>query len=267
MLTARAGLALAIILMISADRATSATVLSFEDLKSFEQVGAYYNGGKGSKGSGPGPMYGVTFSTPYAVAFIPTTPYPNDPSPPTVLLLADPSGNTPTGSPLSMTMDVSGGFAGELGYYYLAIGSTASSVAIYSGLDGTGKQLAMKALELGNQAVFSNLIELKFAGTARSVVFKGGNDQLAFDNISFQSVPEPGSALLMALGFLSVFFVHSARHLMASASCQAASTAGSTTEGSASGVQLASPLLSGLWDDDMRNPPKSTSPDSSYCAL
>jgi hypothetical protein len=113
-------------------------------------------------------------------------------------------------------MDVSGGFAGELDFYYLGIGSTASSVAIYGGLDGTGKQLANQALKLGNQEVFSNLIAVKFAGTAHSVVFSGGNNQLAFDNISFQSVPEPGSALLLATGLLSVFFVRGARHARSS---------------------------------------------------
>ena len=85
---------LAVGFLSGAERANGATVLTFEKLKSFEQVDGYYNGGKGSQGTGPGPMYGVTFSTPYAVAFIPTTPYPNDPSPPTALLLADPSGQT-----------------------------------------------------------------------------------------------------------------------------------------------------------------------------
>ena len=43
--------------------AAGGTTLTFEGLKNYEEVENYYNGGKGSKGSGPGTNYGVTFSS------------------------------------------------------------------------------------------------------------------------------------------------------------------------------------------------------------
>ena len=75
-------------------------------------------------------------------------------------------------------------------------------MTIWSGLDGTGTQLAQLSLTLvpTTSEVFSPPTTLSFAGTARSVVFAGGNDQLALDNISFQSVPEPTSWTLLASG-------------------------------------------------------------------
>ena len=119
-------------------------VLTFEGLRNLEQVDDYYNGGSGSLGSGPGPNYGITFSS-NALALVRQTPFPGDPSPPTVLLL----GNTGIGAgqPLSMTMDVSGGFSTGLVFYDIAIGRTAT-VNIYSGLDGTGTLLAQETLPL-----------------------------------------------------------------------------------------------------------------------
>jgi hypothetical protein len=219
MMNLRTGLLLAAVLVSHAGGAAGGTTLTFEGLKNFEQVENYYNGGMGSRGSGPGPSYGVTFSRD-ALAYIPgefhgkVTPYPGDPSPPTVLLLGDLSRRVPEGYPLSMTMNVSGGFVGALTFYDIAIVRTAT-VTIWSGLDGTGTELATLNLPLvpvSNEA-FAGPETMSFSGTAHSVVFSGGNDQLALDNISFQSVPEPASWLLVALGIGGVFFVRGARRL------------------------------------------------------
>jgi hypothetical protein len=207
------------LLAIHTGAAAGGTLLTFDTLKNFEQVGNYYDGGMGSLGSGPGPNFGVTFSS-QAFAYVPgeqsgtVTPFPGDPSPPTVLLLGDFTNGFAQGAPLTMTMDVAGGFGGALIFYDLAI-VRAATVTIWSGLDGTGTQLAQLSLTLVpvTSEVFSAATALSFAGTAHSVVFAGGNDQLALDNISFQSVPEPTSWLLLALGLgSSVVFLRGRRH-------------------------------------------------------
>lgn len=182
----------------SGGHARAAFLLTFEGLKSGEQVTNYYNGGNGSFGSGPGPADGVTFST-NALAYIPSTPFPGDPSPPTVLLLGDPSGTLAGGTPLTMTMDVAGGFTQSITFYDIAIDRTAT-VQVWSGPDGTGTMLAQETLPLlpPTSPVFTGPETLPFSGTANSVVFTGGNQQLAIDDISITpatAVPEPREAL------------------------------------------------------------------------
>jgi hypothetical protein len=101
-----------------------------------------------------------------------------------------------------MTMDVTGGFSGDLVFSYVAIGR-AGSAQIWSGLDGTGTMVALQALATVPNPVFSNPIDVPFAGTAQSVVFTGGNLQLALDDITFPNfapAPEPSSWLLLAVG-------------------------------------------------------------------
>ena len=77
-------------------RASADFTMTFEGLQNFEGVANYYNSGLGSLGSGPGPNYGVTFDT-NSAAYIPgqqsgnITPFPGDPSSPTVLLLFNPA--------------------------------------------------------------------------------------------------------------------------------------------------------------------------------
>ncbi len=216
MMNLRTGLLLAAVLASHAGGAAGGMTLTFEGLKNFEAVEDYYNGGKGSKGSGPGTNYGVTFSS-NALAYIPgefhgkARPYPGDPSPPTVLLLGDLGHRFPGGHPISMTMDVSGGFVGALTFYDIDIERKAT-VTIWSGLDGTGTKLATLTLALTAEA-FGNAETMSFKGKARSVVFSGGNDQLVLDNISFQSVPEPASWLLVALGIGGAYLVRGARRL------------------------------------------------------
>ncbi len=204
MKTPATGIGLIAVLALCSNLAWAGNVLTFDGLKNLEPVGEYYNGGKGGMGTGPGPKYGITFSA-NGVAYIPgkqsgnVTPFPGDPSPPTVLL--DFNMGTGAGQPVMTTMDITGGSSGALVFYYIAIG-TKPKVQIYSGLDGGGMLLASQnfavtGTELSN-AVFSNAESIKFAGTARSVVFTGGNQQLALDNISFAAVPEPSGWISLA---------------------------------------------------------------------
>jgi hypothetical protein len=204
---ATGGLLLGIFFALCGNMAAAGEVLTFEGLQNFEPVANYYNGGKGGLGTGPGPNYGITFSA-TGVAFIPgkafgkVTPFPNDPSPPTVLLDADMQ--NPAGQSTAITMNVSGGFSKAMIFYYLALDGMLE-IKIYSGLNGAGMKLADQKFAKTGQ-LFSNEQAMEFPGTAKSVVFTGGNDQLALDNISFASVPEPAGwiTLMTGLGCLSM---------------------------------------------------------------
>lgn len=187
--------------------AAEQVVLTFEGLKSGEAVNNYYAGGKGSQGTGPGPNYGITFTGPVvdgqndAIAYIPAKPFPNDPSPPTVLLLASEFSTIPPGQPISAYMNVSPGFSGFLGLYYAAV-DTDASVQIYSGINGTGTLLASMKLPFTSTTtgIFDpNEIDVSFSGVARSAVFSGGNQQAAFDDIRL-TTPEPASPVLLLIG-------------------------------------------------------------------
>ncbi len=182
-------------------------LLTFEGLKNGEAVNNYYAGGNGSLGTGPGPNYGITFTGPVvdgqndAIAYIPKTAFPNDPSPPTVLLLASELSVIPAGQPISAYMNVSPGFSGSLGWYYAAIDSNAT-VQIYSGMNGSGTLLASKTLPFTSQTIGifdPNEIDVSFSGVAHSAVFSGGNQQVAFDDIRL-TIPEPASPVLLVIG-------------------------------------------------------------------
>ena len=201
-----AGVVFGIVSAVGFNTVSAGVVLTFEGLNNFEPVADYYDGGMGGLGTGPGPNDGITFSA-NGLAYIPgkqsgtITPFPGDPSPPTVLL--DDNTSAPAGSPVSTIMDVSGGFSGALLFYYIAIGRM-PEIKIYSGLDGTGTLLADKTFsttgtELSN-AVFSPAELITFSGTAQSVVFVGGSDQLGMDNITFVSVPEPAGWISLTTG-------------------------------------------------------------------
>jgi hypothetical protein len=209
------------ICVVGARHASAGQILTFEGLKNFEQVDNYFNDGTGSLGSGPGPNYGITFS-PYALAYIPgqqtgkVTPFPGDPSPPTVLLTFNTANPFGAGYPTSITMDDSNGFSNGLVFYDIDIGRT-GTVQIWSGADGHGTILAQQSLPITSEA-FSGPTTLLFPGTAHSVVFTGGNDQLAIDNISFvTSVAEPSTLSSMLIGIGTLFAVYLVRRRKAAA--------------------------------------------------
>jgi hypothetical protein len=177
----------------------------------------YYNGGLGSLGSGPGPNFGVTFSSNSI------TGIPGD----------KPGGNTntalvPSGNVLfflgggASIMDVAGGLKTGFSFFYSAVNNP-GSVNIYSGLDETGSVLATIALPTTptagapgcNGEPFCPYIPVgaTFAGTALSVGFIGVNNQIAFADITLgsanptPSVPEPSTWAMMILGFAGVGFM------------------------------------------------------------
>ena len=185
--------------------------LTFDGLQNFEQIGDYYDGGTGSLGSGPGPDEGITFSSD-ALAYMrgvqsgSPNPFPGQPSP-AVLLVFNTGNPYNAGYPTSITMDVSQGFTQALCFYYIAIGRE-GLVSVYSGPDGTGAVLATQALATTLES-FTGPMTVSFAGVAESVVFTGGNDQMALDNITIQTVPEPAGwiSLTLHLAAFALLFV------------------------------------------------------------
>ena len=194
--------------------ASAATVtLNFDGLTCYEFVGSYYNGGTGSLGSGPGPNYGISFSS--NAETIPDYFHPgscasgnsgtntgNMPSDPNGLFFLSGS---------AAVMNVPAGFTTGFSFFYNAE-NVAGSVQVYSGLNSTGTLLATLDLpttgSCGTTPTFCvwDPIGVSFSGTAESVNFAGTENQIVFDNITLGAstptggVPEPSTFLLLGVG-------------------------------------------------------------------
>jgi hypothetical protein len=169
----------------------------------------YYAGGFGSFGSGPGPGYGVTFSSGLYIC-----------APPPVGTCTGTLG-IPSGSALipgngPSIMNVSGGFTTGLSFYYSS--QHGAAVDIYSGLDGTGTLLASLFLP-GNESFEPPCpigpsycpftpAGIGFAGTAYSVNLVPVTGDVAFADINLGSiepatgVPEPLTITLFSMGLI-----------------------------------------------------------------
>jgi hypothetical protein len=186
----------------------SSVTLTFTGLQDEEAIDNYYNGGVGGNGSGPGPNYGIAFSS-NSLAIISeadggTGNFDNVPPPAgtTIAFFLNGVGDT---------MDVAAGFDTGFSFDYSA--TTTGSVSVYSGLDGTGTLLATLNLAAndGTSCDSSDFTYtcwteqgVAFGGTAESVVFGGAADFIGFANITIgassvppPSTPEPGSLVLL----------------------------------------------------------------------
>jgi hypothetical protein len=201
-------------LLVGAPARGASIVLTFQGLKQGEQVLSFYSAGLGSMNSGPGPAFGVTFTSNAAV-LNDEKHYMGEPTPPEVMLLGN--NTVPGGQPVGATMNVAGGFISDFSFYYGAIEGSSrdvpQAVQIFSDANGSGTMLASMNLPMtpgsnltGPLAVFTAApVDIPFAGVARSVVFTGGNQQIVYDNIQFTSaIPEPATLVLVAEGSLCV---------------------------------------------------------------
>jgi PEP-CTERM motif len=167
--------------------ADTGTLIDFEEPASFDSIGSFYDG------------VGVVF-TPDALALQNDElgPYfSNAPSPIGVMFAAGPDA----------TMNVGVGFKDSISFSYSSSALVISAVNVYSGLDGTGTLLASFNLVSNAQLGCSDspycrfdTVSSTFGGIARSVTFGASTGAAVFDNVAITAVPEPTSAVLMALG-------------------------------------------------------------------
>jgi hypothetical protein len=188
-------------------------VLNFAGLNgnAEEGVANYYNGGTGSLGSGPGPNYGIVFtSNALACSGQPggtcnTAEIPGGAGANALFFLGGGAA----------TMNVAAGFTTGFSFFYSAVNNP-GFINVWSGLNDTGTLLATLNLpttpndgDPGCQGTnFCPYVatNVAFAGTAESVDFGGSANQVAFADVTLGSntaggTPEPATWAMMLLGF------------------------------------------------------------------
>jgi PEP-CTERM motif len=159
----------------------------------------FYNGGTTFRGIGGGPNLGVSFTINARVRTVDSLV--GDYTKPGFMELM--SDVIREGAGISATMDVSGGFTTGVQFSYASIDSV-GDMKVYSGLDGTGTVLADLSLPITSPMTGPGVFvadSLTFSGVGYSIVFTGGNKQLAFDDLTTTFlVPEPSGWSLLAIG-------------------------------------------------------------------
>ena len=169
-------------------------VLDFEGLGNVDNINNFYNGGTSSQGYS-GTNYGVEFGVALAVIDADaggSGNFANEPSPSTVMFFLDAN---------QVFMNVAAGFTTGFSFYYSSNTSN-GSVSVYDGLNGTGNLLGTLNLALNYDincigdpnGTYCNWdpIAIPFEGTAKSVVFSGVANRIAFDDVTFGSTT-PGA--------------------------------------------------------------------------
>lgn len=178
--------------LLSAAPAFSLT-LDFQDVGAYNFVGEYYNGGTNDVGAS-GPNYGVSFGADIlGMTNDEWFQYYDNAVNPGAIAAVGGAG----------AMNVATGFSGLVSFNYSA--TTATTVAVYSGLNGSGDLLATFDLAATNGACSEELpfcnwgfASLNLAGVAQSIQFGGTVGVAGFDNITIAPVPVPAAGWLLA---------------------------------------------------------------------
>ena len=187
--------------------------LNFEGVGDFAAINNFYNGGTDSLGNS-GVNYGVSFS-PATLGLVDADAggsgnFANEPSADTVMFFLDAN---------NAILTYAAGFTTGFSFFYSS--STAATVTVYDGLNGTGNVLGTLSLTaqgfdncVGDpNGTFCNwtAVGVGFSGTAMSIDFGGTANQTGFDDITFGSVtpgiPEPSTYAMLALGLAGIGFV------------------------------------------------------------
>jgi hypothetical protein len=187
----------------------SVVTLTSEGLQDLEPILNFYDGGLGGFGTGPGPSYGIQFTSDSLAIIASDSGGTGNftgalaPSPHTLAFFLSGAGDT---------MNVAAGFTTGFSFYYTSPFNT-GTVSVWDGLNGTGTLLA--SLTLGTTTDTSGTTGhpyddwhaqgVTFSGAAQSVIFSGVANYIGFDNITLGSetplpaVPEPSTCLAAAL--------------------------------------------------------------------
>jgi hypothetical protein len=179
-------LALFLLLLPSLSEAQTKGVVNFGSLKNLEFIEQFYNGGKGSLGSGPGPNFGLQF-TANAQAIISASQggsgnFINNPGGEPVMFFQ--TGNT-------VTITATNGVNTAVWFYYSALQT--GSATVYSGPNGTGNILASVTLPPNNSGCNTyklcvwTTVAVPLNTNAGSMSFAGVPDYLAIGPIHLGS--------------------------------------------------------------------------------
>jgi hypothetical protein len=184
--------------------ASSASItVSFDEpqLVNNDPILNFYNGGTTYRGIGGGPDYGIAFTL-NARVFTQTSGLTGTFTPPGIAELY--SDTAREGEGIAFTMDVYSGMSESLSFDFATI-DAGGEMKFYSGLDGTGTLLQDVLLPVTSPITGPGVFvadSVSFPGVVHSIVFSGGNKQLAIDDLTLTTVPEPSSWLLLVLGGL-----------------------------------------------------------------
>jgi len=182
-------LVLVVVLLPSLSQAQTTGIVTFGVLRNLEFIDQFYDGGKGSLGSGPGPNFGLTFtSTAQTITSASkggSGNFINNPGKFPVMFFQ--KGN-------NVTISLANGVDTGVYFYYSALQT--GQFTVYSGANGTGNILASVSLPANNtgcttykMCVWTRIV-VPLSATANSIVFSGVANNLAISKTYLGMLPK-----------------------------------------------------------------------------